>query len=86
MKAIVYTQYGTPDVLHLKEVAKPAPKDNEVLIKIRATPINYGDLIARNFGNVSAREFNMPSFLAELRGSFGLRKKRIRMGSELPGH
>ena len=49
MKAIVYTEYGSPDVLHLDEVAKPAPKDNEVLIRVHATPVNFGDLMARNF-------------------------------------
>jgi NADPH:quinone reductase-like Zn-dependent oxidoreductase len=87
MKAIVYTEYGTPDVLHLKEVTKPTPKDNEVLVKIRATPINYGDLIARNFGNVSVREFNMPSiFWLLARISFGLRKpKQQTLGSEFAG-
>jgi NADPH:quinone reductase-like Zn-dependent oxidoreductase len=43
MKAIVCPKYGSPDVLQLQEVAKPAPKDEEVLIKIHAASINSRD-------------------------------------------
>ncbi|MBX3050608.1 MAG: NAD(P)-dependent alcohol dehydrogenase [Caldilineaceae bacterium] len=48
MQAIVWTQYGSPDVLKLREVPKPAPKSNEILIKIHATTATTGDCEMRN--------------------------------------
>ena len=49
MKAIVCTKYGSPDVLQLKQLDKPTPKDNEVLIRTYATTVTVGDCELRGF-------------------------------------
>ncbi|TVR25076.1 MAG: NAD(P)-dependent alcohol dehydrogenase [Anaerolineaceae bacterium] len=86
MKAIVYNEYGSPDVLQLESVQKPTPKDNEVLVRIRATTVGYGDLLARNF-KYSRSAFNMPSlFWLPARIAFGYNRPAQRiLGSEFAG-
>jgi NADPH:quinone reductase-like Zn-dependent oxidoreductase len=87
MKAIILTKYGPPDVLQLKEVAKPTPKDNEILVRVYATPVNFGDTFARNFKEVSPRQFNMPFlFWLFAKISLGFRSPKIAiLGSEFAG-
>jgi len=79
MKAIVCTKYGSLDGLELKEVAKPIPKDNEVLIRIYAATVTAGDC--------ELRRFKMPIlFWLPLRIYMGLiRPRRKILGQELAG-
>lgn len=87
MKAVIYTKYGSPDVLQPREVDKPVCGEREILIRIYATTVNYGDITARNFRNLSPREFNM-LFIFWLLGriSFGLTEPKIKiLGSEFAG-
>ncbi|MFC1875003.1 NAD(P)-dependent alcohol dehydrogenase [Chloroflexota bacterium] len=79
MKAVVCTKYGPPDVLQLKEVAKPVPKDNGMRIKIFATTVTSGDS--------RMRSFTVPlSFWLLARIALGLRKpKKAILGAELAG-
>ncbi|MFC1927839.1 NAD(P)-dependent alcohol dehydrogenase [Chloroflexota bacterium] len=79
MKAIVCTKYGPPEVLQLKEVEKPVPKDNEVLIKVHATTCHIGDTRIRSF-NVPFRQ------MIPFRLYLGVTKpKRSILGMELAG-
>ncbi len=80
MKAIVYTEYGPPDVLQLKEIEKPTPEEDEVLVRVYATTVTSGDYRMRD-PELSTR------VLALLFGfNIGLTKpKNTRLGSELAG-
>jgi NADPH:quinone reductase-like Zn-dependent oxidoreductase len=79
MKAIVASKFGGPEVLQLKEVEKPAPKENEILVKVRATTISAGDIRMRSL-NVP------PAFWLPARITLGFTKpKHPIYGMELAG-
>lgn len=79
MRAVVATKYGSPEVLQLVEIEKPTPKDNEILVKVHATPVNVGDS--------RMRSFNVPAIAwLPARITLGFRKPRNPIcGMELAG-
>lgn len=80
MKAITYSRYGPPDVLQLKDVEKPKPEDDEVLIKIRAVEVTKSDCEMRSF------KYSVKWFWLPLRIAFGVRKPRRQiLGSYFSG-
>src|SRR5918992_669259 len=93
MKAIVYTKYGSPDVLELEEVAKPAPRNDEVLIKVQAVSVNRSDweglrgkpLYARIGGLLKPRHQILGSDVAGRVEMAGRNIRRFRPGDEVFG-
>jgi 2-desacetyl-2-hydroxyethyl bacteriochlorophyllide A dehydrogenase len=95
MKAIVYTQYGSPQVLKLREVAKPIPKDNEILLRIKATAVNSGEVRLRKADPFAVRFlFGLTKPKINILGavysgeveSIGKDVKTFKVGDEVFGH
>ena len=81
MKAVVYKNYGPPEVLQIQDVEKPVPKENEVLVKIHTTTVTIGDVIVRIGKHPDSKFFSIM-----LRLVFGLTKpRRTVLGMEIAG-
>ncbi len=93
MKAVVYTEYGPPDVLKLEEVAKPSPTDDEVLIKVQAVSVNRSDweglrgkpLYARMGGLIKPNNRILGSDIAGTVEAVGKDVKQFKPGDEVFG-
>ena len=94
MKAIVYTEYGPPDVLRLKEVEKPSTKDNEVLVKVHAASVNYADwhlmkgkpfLLRLNSGLLKPKNKILGADIAGRVEAVGQNVKELQVGDEVFG-
>jgi len=89
MKAVVYEEYGSPDVLHLTELPKPVPKDNEVLVKIHATAVTAvdtgyrGTFGERNRGKTHQRRLGY--YLAGEIEEAGENVRRFKVGDKVYG-
>ena len=94
MKAIVYTEYGPPDVLQLKEVEKPTPKDGQVLIRVHASSVNFNNIanvkgkpfIARTFSGLVRPKYKIPG--GDIAGrveAVGRNAKQFKPGDEVFG-
>jgi len=88
VRAAYLAEFGPPEVLHIRDVTAPVlRRPHDVLVRVRATSVNFGDTLVRNFAAVTPRAFHMP-WLFWLIGklTFGFRRPRVHvLGSEFAG-
>lgn len=95
MKAVVYTEYGASDVLQIREVAKPKPKENEILLRVKSTAVNSGDIRLRKadpfavrfvFGLLKPKINILGSVFSGEVESVGNHVKLFNVGDQVFGH